>query len=79
MATKDQDKKLTSIKCVANSQHNTPDKILYCYNNANIAIYYKYTNTQTTCTNKPIHFKCLLHKTTYTVYITILNSYMAQG
>ena len=26
MATKDQDKKLTSIKCAANPQHNTPDK-----------------------------------------------------
>ena len=35
MATKDQDK-LTSIKCVANPQHSTPDK--NCgYDNANIA------------------------------------------
>ena len=79
MATKDQDKKLTSIKCVPNPQHNTPDKKLYCYDNANIAIYHKYTNTQTTCTNKSLHFKCLLHRPTYRVSITILNSYMAQG
>ena len=26
MATKDRDKKLTSINCVTNPQHNTPDK-----------------------------------------------------
>ena len=26
MATKDQDKKLTSVKCVTNPQHNTPGK-----------------------------------------------------
>ena len=44
MATKDQDKKLTSIKCITNPQHNTPDKKLYCYNNANIAIYHKYSS-----------------------------------
>ena len=29
--------KLTSIKCVTNPQHNTPDKKLYSYDNANIA------------------------------------------
>ena len=34
MATKDQDK-LTSINCVANPQHNTPDKT--SYGNANAA------------------------------------------
>ena len=44
MATKDQDQKLASIKCVSNPQHNTPDQKLYCYNNANIAIYQKYSN-----------------------------------
>ena len=32
-----------SIKCVTNPQHNTPDKNLYCYNNANITIYHKYS------------------------------------
>ena len=37
MATKDQDKTFTSIKCVINPQHNTPDKNLYSYDNANIA------------------------------------------
>ena len=26
MVTKDRDKKLTSINCVTNPQHNTPDK-----------------------------------------------------
>ena len=47
MAKKDQDKKLTSIKCVTNSERNTPDQKLHCYNNANIAIYQKYSsNTQ---------------------------------
>ena len=44
MATKDQDKRLTSSKCVANPQDNTPDKNQYCYNNANIAIYHKYSS-----------------------------------
>ena len=44
MATKDQDKKLTSIQCVTNPQHNTADPKLYCYNNANIAVYPKYSN-----------------------------------
>ena len=38
-STKGQGKNLTSIKCVTNPQHNNPDKKLYCYNNANIAIY----------------------------------------
>ena len=42
MTTKDQDKKRTSIKCVTNPQHNTPDQKQYCYNNTNIAIYQKY-------------------------------------
>ena len=50
MATKDQDKKLTSIKfltsikCVTNPQHNTPDQKLYCCNTANIVIYQKYSS-----------------------------------
>ena len=44
MATKDQNKKLTSIKCVTNPLHNTPDKKLYCYNNAYIAIYRQYSS-----------------------------------
>ena len=35
METKDQDK-ATSIKCVTNPQHNTPDKKPYSYDNANI-------------------------------------------
>ena len=43
-STKDQSKNLTSIKCVTNPQNNTPDKKLYCYNNANIAIYQKYSS-----------------------------------
>ena len=34
MATKDQNKKLTSIKCITNLKHNNPDKKLHCYNNA---------------------------------------------
>ena len=42
MATKDQGEKPTSIKCLTNPQRNNPDKKLYCYNNANIAIYHKY-------------------------------------
>ena len=36
--------KTWSIKCVTNPQHNTPDKNLYCYNNANAAIYQKYSS-----------------------------------
>ena len=44
MATKRRDKKRTCIKCVTNPQHNTSDKKLYCYNNANIAIYHKYSS-----------------------------------
>ena len=34
MVTKDQNKKLTSIKCITNLKHNNPDKKLHCYNNA---------------------------------------------
>ena len=46
MAARDQDKKRSSIKCVTNPQQ-TPDQKLHCYNNANIAIYQKYSsNTQ---------------------------------
>ena len=44
MATKDQDKKITGIKCVTNPQNNTPDKKLYFYNNANITIYHTYSS-----------------------------------
>ena len=38
MATKDQDKEFTCIKCVTNPQHNSPDQKLYSYNDANIVI-----------------------------------------
>ena len=36
--------KTYSIKSVTNPQHNTPDQKLYCYKNANIAIYQKYSS-----------------------------------